>query len=522
MADFYAKCQKKGYTNMRDNTQSLKAKVIATDMGLSYGNIVSFYDKAKSCYDQLQQEAAAEKELRARRQIPGELLVTLVTGDEKTQVKVYIRPDGSQYYTVNDGGKVEGVPELNIKEGGAVLLTYHPSKAVYMSMSYGGVTTGGVHHTTSGYTGQTTKTGKGDIEIVAQGKSFTLASATFSDYTCKKFHYDPAFLNQVSNKTIKCRIRSDKADFYYSAIKTGRLSYEQSAYALTAAADEMRLSYVDCERIVNLLGRVIHGLFPPTVEELYASAIAAEAAIAEREATSAELQRVIDMFSNIARYKDSAAHAQKLRMRSAEVVQTEKEQAVLKKEKKRKILLIVGILLLIAAIAVVVMENHAANKPYREMEAAMNSGEFSARWIRDHGYSTKLCSEKGYQLVAKQLGVLHSNDQPEEALRILAEAFKTDYFYMDNDTIYASSAFIDWLEESVQRDGTCVDSLNGLIYRAYGYELRWNSGSLLKHFSLFDVEHSSQGSGESTWSLGIVRVKNPYARTPASPKVEIR
>lgn len=145
MSDFYSKCQKMGYTNMRDNTQSLKAKVIATDMGLSYGNIVSFYDKAKACYDQVQQEAAAEKALWAKRQVPGELLVTLATRDEKTQVQVYIRPDGSTYYTVNEGSKVEGTPGLNIKEGGAVLMTYHPSKAVYMSMSYGGVTTGGVH-----------------------------------------------------------------------------------------------------------------------------------------------------------------------------------------------------------------------------------------------------------------------------------------------------------------------------------------------------------------------------------------
>lgn len=520
MAEFYTQCQKKGYTNMRDDTQALKAKVIATDLGLNYGNIVSFYEKAKACREEIEKEKAAERALREKRQVAGEELVTLQSGDEKTQVKVYIRPDGSKYYTVNDGGKVEGVPGLNIKEGGALLLTYHPSQAVYMSVSYGGVTTGGVHHTTSGYTANTTKSGKGDIEIVASGKSFTLATASFSDYTCKRFRYDKAFRNWVSDKTIKCYLPSEKADFYYSTIKTGRLNYEQMTYALTAAADEMRLSYVDCERIVDLLGRVIHGLFPPTVEELYAAAIAAEENVtARKDATSAELQQVIEMFSDIFSYKDASAHAGRLRKKCAEVQQTEKEQAVLKKEKNKKVLLVVGILLLIAVIAVAVVANQSANKPYREMESAMDSGEFSAAWVKDHGYSSKLRSEKGFQLVAKKLGELHSDDRPEEALRILAEAFKIDNFYMDNDKIYASAAFVDWIEASAQRDGTRVENSNYNVYRAYGYEINWDSRSVQKHFSLYEVMHSS--GSESTWFLGIVTVKNSYSKTPASPKVEI-
>ena len=37
----------KGYTDMRDPTQSLKAKVIATDMKLNYGDIVKFFEKAR-------------------------------------------------------------------------------------------------------------------------------------------------------------------------------------------------------------------------------------------------------------------------------------------------------------------------------------------------------------------------------------------------------------------------------------------------------------------------------------------
>ena len=35
MAQFYNECQNKGYTDMQDETQSLKAKVIAMDLGLN-------------------------------------------------------------------------------------------------------------------------------------------------------------------------------------------------------------------------------------------------------------------------------------------------------------------------------------------------------------------------------------------------------------------------------------------------------------------------------------------------------
>ena len=39
MAQFYAECQQKGYTDMTDDTQSLKAKVIATDLKLKYKKV---------------------------------------------------------------------------------------------------------------------------------------------------------------------------------------------------------------------------------------------------------------------------------------------------------------------------------------------------------------------------------------------------------------------------------------------------------------------------------------------------
>lgn len=45
---FYEECVKKGYSDMTDPQQALKAKVIATDRKLRYGNsIEQFFQKAK-------------------------------------------------------------------------------------------------------------------------------------------------------------------------------------------------------------------------------------------------------------------------------------------------------------------------------------------------------------------------------------------------------------------------------------------------------------------------------------------
>ena len=45
--EFYSECQKNGYTDMKDKTQSLKAKVIASDLGLNYSKIGSLYEEAR-------------------------------------------------------------------------------------------------------------------------------------------------------------------------------------------------------------------------------------------------------------------------------------------------------------------------------------------------------------------------------------------------------------------------------------------------------------------------------------------
>ena len=50
---FYEECVKKGYSDMTDPQQALKAKVIATDMELRYGNSVEkLFQKAKAASEE--------------------------------------------------------------------------------------------------------------------------------------------------------------------------------------------------------------------------------------------------------------------------------------------------------------------------------------------------------------------------------------------------------------------------------------------------------------------------------------
>lgn len=145
MAEFYEQCQQNGYTDMKDEKQSLKAKVIATDLGLKYGKITDFYAKAEKAYKQVNEEKERERqqqeekrkqrrELAAKRAVDGELLVTMSdsqTSSEKgTVLRVFLRPDKSVYTTVDNGNKIEGAPTIEAKESGVIQSTFHPSQLV--------------------------------------------------------------------------------------------------------------------------------------------------------------------------------------------------------------------------------------------------------------------------------------------------------------------------------------------------------------------------------------------------------
>lgn len=348
MAEFYEQCQQNGYTDMKDEKQSLKAKVIATDLGLKYGKITDFYAKAEKAYKQVNEEKERERqqqeerrkqhrELAAKRAVNGELLVTMSdsqTSSEKgTVLRVYLRPDKSVYTTVDNGNKIEGAPTIEAKESGVILSTYHPSQLVYTGATVGGVTTGGFHHTQDSISSHLNKTGKGFLLATIGEHKVYLLRITMSEKTRGIFKRDAAFRKLTdSNGGIAG---------YNTAPSNWASIYSQGApYAkdigmqmsmLSAAADEKSLSFASCAEIADLLNRVVYAHFPPLDSELYE-----KACVLEKNSVISEIEEALEIFEKIADYKDSAKKAKALRPRYQALLQEEKEKTIIRKEKDKK------------------------------------------------------------------------------------------------------------------------------------------------------------------------------------------
>lgn len=359
MAQFFETCQQKGYTDMSDPTQSLKAKVIATDLNLNYGNIAAFYEKAKESYELIQIENAAkerqqkkEAQEAARRAVDGALLVTVTDSRNRrrgTQMKVFLRPDETIYCTVDDGEKIEGAPAITLHQGGVLLTTYHPSKAVYTGATVGGITTGGVHYTKESYSQKVTHSGKGYIQVKAGDTEFTVAVITPSEETANRFRRDEAYKKLADCGSIYCYQDSVAANMYANYAMTGAKDFASRMDAASFAAEERRLPMSECVEIRDLLGRMVNAEFPPTDEEAYAAALALS-----KSKTAAELKQALDLFRSISDFRDAEARADAVETVYEEILQAEKEAAILAKEaahkkwKKRLAIVIPSVVALIA------------------------------------------------------------------------------------------------------------------------------------------------------------------------------
>ena len=382
---------------MHDAVQSLKAKVIATDLKLDYKDIVDFYSKAKICYEQvhaedmeakkkeiLKQQEEKKKEIlkqqreweeNNRRAVDGQLLIELSDSSagsaDATVVRVYIRPDTSIYYTLNHGEKVEGTPKITVEKAFSVTLDYQPSKAVYTGATVGGITTGGVHYTQAGYTGSATSSGKGEIRVKAGGTVFELQVATMGEYAIDKFKRDPEFKRVAINGRILCWADSLEAASMLQGFLSAT-SYEARGNMASAYTDERRLSYDRCKEIAKFLNRVINGQFPVSDEALYGKADELS-----RAGTSEELKRARDIFNRIADYRDSAERAKETEKKYEEVLQAEKEKAVLEKEAGRKKGKKTAGIVAVVACAVIVLSTVVIPAiRYNNAVALMDAGEY--------------------------------------------------------------------------------------------------------------------------------------------------
>lgn len=326
MIKFYELCKEKNYVNMRDAKQSLKAKVIATDLGLKYGDIEAFYEKAKSFYEKKQEEDA----LAERRSLIEGTELFILQG--KHSLVVYRREDGSVYTTLNKGPKVEGNPVIKVLSSSTFSYTYHPSQAVFTGASSGGIAMGGVHHTQAYTTESHRKTGNGYIEVTVGGESFSVSKISVSSKMRTLYKRDAVYNKYAKNGVIACENKTESSKYLLDlAFSSG--NYQKAMSIGSMALDQMRLPYVDCVEIANLIGRMMDGYCPPTDEELY---IEAERLCAG--SSSASVNRGIEIYKSLIDYKDSKEKIRTAELRLEDVIQEEKEQAVLKKEKRLKLL----------------------------------------------------------------------------------------------------------------------------------------------------------------------------------------
>ena len=354
---FYDQCQSKGYSDMQDETQSLKAKVIATDLGIKYKDIAIVYEEAKAVYE-------TENERRRQAEIlqntPGNVILTFTTKSDNEKITVFRRADGSLYHTCNESvTKFEGAPSINVHSGGSLLYSYHPSKTVFTGASSGPIAMGGFHETEAYYSEKVTSSGKGYIEIKANnGTSITVKKIVLSKFIVNKFKRVPWFKKNVNyTNIIYCYDTSETgtSDMLVKTALSSGADYYQKMNMISMAADRERLSMQACKDISSFLNDVLSERYPETDEQIYERACSYENA-----ETSEKIMEGINIFKSISDYKDSEKRAESLQTKYEEVLQYEKEQAILKKEadavkrkemmKKMKFIIPAAIIIIIAAI----------------------------------------------------------------------------------------------------------------------------------------------------------------------------
>ena len=378
---FYSQCAAKGYTDMTDDTQSLKAKVIASDLGLRYGKIIALYEEAKAVFEaeEARRRAAVKRaaEEAARTSVPGELVVTLK--DDSASIEVFRRPDSSVYCTHNGGTeKFEGAPDLEVRKGGVLSYTYHPSKTVFTGASSGGIAMGGFHQTEAYSTEKVSGTGTGDIHARSGNMDIWVKYANFSDATDKAFRRDDTYIRLSRGKQIVC-FDSKKESSARNLINTAvnnRAGYQQAMSTASMALDMMRLPIGQVQIIAGLLNDVLSGRYPETDEQYYAKALTLS-----QSGRSDELQNAVRIFRKISDYKDSSVRADAVQKKYEDVLQFEKEQKILAKEEKgrklKKTIMIAAPVIAAAAIAGFLFSGQAKKTAaYNSAVQLMEAGEY--------------------------------------------------------------------------------------------------------------------------------------------------
>lgn len=308
---FYSECQSKGYTDMNDSTHSLKAKVIANDLGLSYGNIKTLYQEAKNA---TQKKAQSEK-------IVDELLLTCFT-ISCSHFDIY-KNNSNKIYALIYGEKVFGTPTVEVAAVKRPAIEYKAPSATYIgvSSSHIGMSTGSVTYDPGGATTTFKNTEYGHVVLKIGKKDYKLESVIPSSKLADAFKRDAEFMSHYDGKAL---LLTKKRSIYDDPYTGGCLPL------------------ITLNGLSVLLRKMINNQLPESDQELYTKALK----LINSESSAAVKEAKVT-FEYISDYKDSEEQATKASKRYEEVLQVEKERAILSHERGKRRLLVFGVLFLV-------------------------------------------------------------------------------------------------------------------------------------------------------------------------------
>ena len=515
--NFYKDCIDNGYTNMLDEKQALKAKVIAMDLGLDFYDIVSLFNEAKTAYENFVTK--------------GELIVEILLNDES--LKVYERPNCTHYWIKSsDDEYFDGLPKLEIETQDMVCYEYHPGKDVYRSITTGGNTFGGVEHKSAYTTERIVKTNKGKIKVTEDDCSGTVMIIKLSPITIERFKHGVILWDEDGN--IYCWNRSEEKNYKLNlrvAKEETNYSDMMNSWQLANLSILYDVSVLD--PILGLINRIFNNNYPESDEEIYQKAIELgneenSNSISEAikqikrvlnyknsneiykqleqkyvEVTYQELKRrtvgdnirdldnLIAEYDKISDYKDVTSIIQFLKEkrvilkeREAENKATQKAEQIKKTKKARKkilVILIIGIIISLIIYGIKTsIENRRVLAIYSEALSLIETGNYDEAiaklsTIKNHEFANEKISETekaiGIQYIQagdyeNAYGILKELDQRIEENEALTN-FSESMIKVSDGGSYIASA-IDYLE----------DLPDGIV----------NKGSIMKHFAYLPVD----------------------------------
>lgn len=499
---FYEECVKKGYSDMTDPQQAMKAKVIATDRKLRYGNsIEQFFQKAKAAYEEREAERIAEKQRIAeetrRCAVPGEELVKLHSAPEV--ISVFKRPDGSFYCTFdkNPERKIEGKPEFRVVPSSTVSYEYHPSETRITMASKGGFTGGQVWETDPWVSRKHEHTGMAFLEITVNEESWEVYQITLSPLVKESFKrypcYDGSLKQELKSGEIQCHVNV-RDSMYYSGFK--QALGQNDMYALESSAsfvmDEERLPIGQITVIKKLLCKILDGPWPENDEQAYVRGIK----LIESDKSS-EILEGINLLQEIGENHPRKRSAEELIERNKDryeaVLQREKESAIIRKEnrqrKRYKGFVIVSSIACVAIILVgIITQVILPKQRYKKAISLIDDGEYDAAYaiLEEIGNTEAIVANKynramecidaqNYETALMLLNGLGYKDSVKQYYRLLfskvtvGDTIVFGSYELDDNATNGKEG-IEWLVLAKEDDTILVISRYGVDWQKYNGE----------------------------------------------------